>query len=55
MGVTFVNDFGFEAEDVYAELVTEGKHRNHYLFQRFKMEFHSKVRCSREFTRSFDL
>ena len=37
------NCFGFKAEDVYAELVAEGKHRNCYLFQRFKMELHSKM------------
>ena len=43
------NCFGFEAEDKYAELVTEGRHRDYYLFVRFKMELHSKVRCWREF------
>ena len=37
--------FGFEAEDKYAELVTENEHRDYYLCQRFKMELHSKVRC----------
>nr|XP_022309539.1 heat shock 70 kDa protein 12A-like isoform X2 [Crassostrea virginica] len=34
--------FGFEAEDKYAELVTENEHRDYYLCQRFKMELHSK-------------
>ena len=42
--------FGFEAEDIYAELVAEDTHHDYYFFQRFKMELHSKVRCSREFT-----
>ena len=42
------NCFGFQAEDTYAELVTEGRHWDFYFFERFKMELHSKVRCLRE-------
>ena len=42
------NCFGFEAEDVYAELVTEGKYRNYYLFIDSKWNF--TQRCPREFT-----
>ena len=43
------NSFGFEAEDVYAELVAQDKYRDYYFFQQFKMELHSKVICLREF------
>ena len=42
------NCFGFEAEDTYADLVTEDRHRGYYFFERFKMELHSKVRFWRE-------
>ena len=43
------NSFGFEAEDMYAELVAENKYSDYYFFQRFKMELHSKVMYLREF------
>ena len=38
------NSFGFEAEDKFAELVADENHHEFYLFQRFKMELHWKVK-----------
>ncbi|KAK3603241.1 hypothetical protein CHS0354_007571 [Potamilus streckersoni] len=37
--------FGYEAEDRYADLVEEGKHKCWYYFEKFKMKiFNNKVR-----------
>ena len=35
--------FGYEAEDRYATLASDNKHRNHYYFTRFKMTLHDKI------------
>ena len=41
-GKTFVA-FGYEAEDKYASLCTEGKQKDFYYFSRFKMMLHNKL------------
>lgn len=39
--------FGYEAEDAYAELVLDNKHKDYYYFERFKMRLYdSKVSCN---------
>ena len=35
--------FGYEAEKRFAELVSEGRHREYYYFSRFKMELHRLI------------
>jgi hypothetical protein len=37
--------FGYEAEDRYAELAEEGKHKVYFYFERFKMILFDKVNC----------
>lgn len=39
--------FGFDAEDQYATLAECGAHKNHYLFQRFKMILHQDEELNR--------
>ena len=40
-GKTFVA-FGYDAEDIYAKLCTEDRHKEYYYFCRFKMLLHNK-------------
>ena len=35
--------FGYEAEKRFAELVSDGKHKEYYYFSRFKMELHRLI------------
>ncbi|KAL3885508.1 hypothetical protein ACJMK2_025561 [Sinanodonta woodiana] len=46
-GKTF-KAFGYEAEDLYAELAEAGKHRKWFYFQRFKMLLMDKIGLERE-------
>lgn len=40
--------FGYEAEDIYAELALDGKHHEYYFFRRFKMLLHrNPVKCTK--------
>ncbi|XP_071146940.1 heat shock 70 kDa protein 12B-like [Mytilus edulis] len=42
--------FGYEAEDAYAELVLDNKHKNYYYFDKFKMRLYENkdVNCEME-------
>lgn len=37
--------FGYEAEDKYSQLTSEGHHHDYYFFERFKMILHEDVVC----------
>lgn len=34
--------FGYEAEQMFRELSENGKHEEHYFFERFKMQLYNK-------------
>ncbi|KAH3835271.1 heat shock 70 kDa protein 12B-like [Dreissena polymorpha] len=41
--------FGFDAEDAYADLAMDDKHKDYYYFRRFKMELFNKLKLKRRF------
>ncbi|XP_061169337.1 heat shock 70 kDa protein 12B-like [Saccostrea echinata] len=43
-----LNSFGYEAEDIYADLASENIHRNYFYFEHFKMKLHHDEQLSRE-------